>query len=162
MMCPFCKTPDSRVIDSRTSEDGTVIRRRRRCVNPDCNQRFTTYEKASLNMPLIIKRDGISRVSYSQEKVRKSMEIALRKRPVKAEQIDTALESIETKLRFSNEKEVKSSKIGELVLEELEKMDGVAYIRFASVYLDYKKPEDFADALKKMKADVRTGSKGKK
>ncbi|MCD8339220.1 MAG: transcriptional regulator NrdR [Burkholderiales bacterium] len=152
MMCPFCKFPDSQVIDSRSCMEGTAIRRRRRCMNPKCGKRFTTYEKATLNLPLLIKRDGISRVSYNPDKLRKSMEIALRKRPVKASQIDEALESIETKLRFLNEKEVHTSRIGEMVLEELRKIDGVAYMRFASVYLDYKKPEDFVEAINKLKS----------
>ncbi len=152
MMCPFCKHPDSQVIDSRTIEEGAVIRRRRRC--PVCNERFTTYEKAALNLPLVIKRDGVTRDTYSQDKVRRSIEIALRKRAVKADQIDEAISAIETKLRFSNEKEVKSSRIGQLVLDELIKIDKVAYLRFASVYCNYKKPEDFLETLQKLCPDV--------
>ncbi len=156
MMCPYCKFPDSQVIDSRTCMEGTAIRRRRKCMNPQCGKRFTTYEKATLNMPLLIKRDGISRVTYNPDKVRKSMEIAVRKRPVKASQIDEAGDAIETKLRFSNEKEVRTSRIGEMVLEELQKIDGVAYIRFASVYLNYKKPEDFVEAFHKLNNPYNT------
>ena len=148
MQCPHCKCPDSYVVDSRTSEDGTVIRRRRKC--PNCNFRFTTYEKVALSMPLVIKRDGVSRVSYSQDKLKKSMELALRKRPVKAEKIEEAIARIEKNLLLSGDKEVKSSRIGSLVLEELRKLDQVAYLRFASVYLNYSKPEDFMQALEKL------------
>lgn len=146
MQCPYCKYDDTQVIDSRASDDKKMIRRRRRC--PKCGARFTTYEKVSLRMPLIIKKDGKSRVTYNQDKLLKSMELALRKRPVPAEQIENAVDRIEDKIRLTGEKEISTRRIGEMVLEELLKLDKVAYIRFASVYLNYQKPEDFLEGLK--------------
>ena len=146
MQCPYCKYDDTQVIDSRASDDKKVIRRRRRC--PKCGARFTTYEKVSLRMPLIIKKDGKSRVSYNQDKLFKSMQLALRKRPVAADQIERAVDHIEERIRLSGEKEIPTRRIGEMVLEELLKLDKVAYIRFASVYLNYQKPEDFLEGLR--------------
>lgn len=155
MQCPHCKNLDTYVVDSRSNEDGTVIRRRRKC--PNCSFRFTTYEKISLSMPFVIKKDGVSRVAYSHEKLKTSMALALRKRAVKAEDIDDALARIEKQLLLLGEKEVKSSFIGSLVLEELKALDPVAYLRFASVYLNYTRPEDFVDALKKLGLDKARG-----
>lgn len=147
MQCPYCKHPDTQVIDSRASEDGNAIRRRRRC--PSCLGRFTTYEKVALSMPLVVKRDGHTRVPYSHEKLLKSMELALRKRPVTAAAIEAAVDRIEQKIRFG-EKEIESQRIGELVLGELEILDKVAYMRFASVYFNYSQPDDFVAALEKL------------
>lgn len=148
MICPYCRHNDSQVVDSRTSEDGTTVRRRRKC--PNCGSRFTTYEKAALYIPMLIKKDGLTRVPYSQEKLRKSMELALRKRPVKAAAIDDAIERIETNLKLRKEKEITTKEIGKMVMSELRKMDSVAYLRFASVYFNYSKPEEFTEALKKL------------
>ncbi len=147
MQCPYCKHPDTQVIDSRSGEDGSIIRRRRRCLS--CQGRFTTYEKVALSMPLVVKKDGRTRVPYSQEKLIKSMTLALRKRPVTASAIEAAVDRIEQKIRFG-EKEIESKKIGDLVLAELESLDKVAYMRFASVYFNYSKPDDFAIALEKL------------
>lgn len=148
MLCPFCKYKDSQVIDSRSCEDGAVIRRRRRC--PSCGARFTTYEKVALTMPLVIKRSTHRKVPYSQEKLIKSLQIALRKRPVSPEDLEMAIERIEQKIRSYGEKEIESKVIGEYVLEELEKLDKIAYMRFASVYFNYESAEDFASALEKL------------
>ncbi len=148
MLCPYCGHSDTQVIDSRTSEDGTIVRRRRKC--PKCNSRFTTYEKAALFIPMLIKRDGLTRVPYSQEKLRKSMELALRKRHVKAELIEGAIERIERNLKLRKEKEISTKEVGKLVMSELRQLDPVAYLRFASVYFNYSKAEDFAEALKKL------------
>lgn len=148
MLCPFCKYKDSQVIDSRSCEDGAVIRRRRRC--PSCGARFTTYEKVALTMPLVIKRNTHRKVPYSQEKLIKSLQIALRKRPVSPEDLEMAIERIEQKIRSYGEKEIESKVIGEYVLEELEKLDKIAYMRFASVYFNYESAEDFASALEKL------------
>lgn len=148
MMCPYCGYSDSQVIDSRTSEDGTTVRRRRRC--PKCDSRFTTYEKAALFIPMLVKKDGLTRVPYSQEKLRNSMELALRKRPVKTVLLEEAIERIERNLKLRKEKEVSTKEVGKLVMSELRKLDSVAYLRFASVYFNYSKPEDFTEALKKL------------
>lgn len=140
MRCPFCKAKDSAVIDSRASDDGYSIRRRRACAA--CGKRFTTFERVELNMPTIIKRTG-SRREYDREKVRASMRLALRKRPVSNERIEEVISSIEQKLRTLGEREVSSSVVGELVLAELKKLDPVAYVRFASVYFNIADPEEF-------------------
>lgn len=140
MRCPFCKAKDTAVIDSRASEDGFSIRRRRSCAN--CGKRFTTFERVELNMPLIIKRTGDKR-EYDREKVRASMKLALRKRPVAPERIEEAITAVEQQLRTFGEREIASSRVGELVLEELRKLDPIAYIRFAGVYFKLDSPEGF-------------------
>lgn len=145
MLCPYCKEPNTQVIDSRTSEEGSVIRRRRKC--PACGGRFTTYEKAALLMPQIIKNNGSAREPFSSEKLRRSMEIALRKRPVKAALVDEAVNSIERQLRLRGEKEVSSKEVGDLVLAELKCLDMVAYIRYGSVYLNFQTLEDFVSLV---------------
>ena len=140
MRCPFLKAKDSAVIDSRSSEDGFSIRRRRVC--SVCGKRFTTFERAELNMPMIVKRTG-DRREYDREKIRASMRLALRKRPVTSEKIEEVITSIEQQLKSLGEREVPSSKVGELVLQELKKLDAVAYVRFASVYYNVDNPEGF-------------------
>ena len=140
MLCPYCKEPNTQVIDSRTSEEGSVIRRRRKC--QACGGRFTTYEKALLAMPQIVKKGGM-REAFSPEKVRKSMEIALRKRPVKAADVDAAVENVERQLKLRGEKEISSKDVGDLVLSELLKLDTVAYVRYGSVYFNFGTLEDF-------------------
>ena len=147
MHCPFCSEPDTRVIDSRLSNDGNQVRRRRECVA--CSERFTTYESAELNLPRIVKSDG-SRVPYADEKMRAGVMRALEKRPVDTEQVEDALNRIKHKLRSSGEREVASSKLGNWVMEELLAMDQVAYIRFASVYLDFSDINAFREAIERL------------
>lgn len=147
MHCPFCPEPDTRVIDSRLSNDGKQVRRRRECAA--CSERFTTYETAELNMPRIVKTDG-SRVPYNDEKLRAGVMRALEKRPVSTEQIEEALSRIKHKLLTTGEREVQSSSIGNWVMEELLAVDHVAYIRFASVYLDFGDINAFSEAIERL------------
>lgn len=147
MRCPFCKEDDTMVIDSRPSEDGFSIRRRRLCSH--CGRRFTTFERAELNLPLIVKRTGVKR-EYNQEKVRYSMHLALRKRPVTSEKIEAAITAIETNLRAMGRKMVTSREVGELVLQQLKQLDSVAYIRFASVYYNVENPEEFKNLMHRL------------
>ncbi|TAK90729.1 MAG: transcriptional repressor NrdR [Burkholderiaceae bacterium] len=147
MKCPFCQHDETQVIDSRESDEGTVIRRRRRCV--ECDKRFTTYERVELSFPAVVKKNG-SRTEFEPAKLRGSLMLALRKRPVSTEQIDTAVSRIEEKLLASAEREVASERIGELVMRELKKIDKVAYIRFASVYRSFEDLDEFADAIQEV------------
>jgi len=148
MKCPFCHHADTQVIDSRASDEGAVIRRRRRCLQ--CDKRFTTYERVELAMPTLIKRGGI-RAEYDRDKLRASMLLALRKRPVPREAVDEAISRIEEKLLSSAQREVKSEKIGELVMRELKRLDKVAYIRFASVYRSFEDVDEFAEVVKEVR-----------
>jgi len=148
MKCPFCHHADTQVIDSRASDEGAVIRRRRRCLQ--CDKRFTTYERVELAMPTLIKRGGI-RAEYDRDKLRASMLLALRKRPVPREAVDEAIGRIEEKLLSSAQREVKSEKIGELVMRELKRLDKVAYIRFASVYRSFEDVDEFAEVVKEVR-----------
>ena len=147
MYCPFCSAPDTRVIDSRLANDGAQVRRRRECVS--CNERFTTYESAELNMPRIVKQDG-SRMPFKEEKLCAGVMRALEKRPVSTEQVDAAINNITHQLLAAGEREVSSAMIGNLVMEELLALDQVAYIRFASVYLDFTDVNAFRDAIEKI------------
>ena len=147
MHCPFCSAPDTRVIDSRLACDTNQVRRRRECVS--CNERFTTYESAELNMPRVVKQDG-NRVPFSEEKLWAGVMRALEKRPVSTEQVDAAINSIIHQLLAAGEREVSSSMIGNLVMEQLLALDHVAYIRFASVYLDFTDVNAFRDAIEKI------------
>jgi len=135
------------VIDSRLANDGDQVRRRRECVS--CNERFTTYESAELNMPRIVKQDG-SRMPFKSEKLCAGVMRALEKRPVSTEQIDAAINNITHQLLAAGEREVSSSTIGNLVMKELLALDHVAYIRFASVYLDFTDVNAFRDAIEKI------------
>ena len=148
MRCPFCQNADTQVIDSRASDEGATIRRRRRCLA--CEKRFTTYERVELVMPSIIKRGG-GRAEYDREKLRGSMHLALRKRPVPREAVDEAISRIEEKLISSAQREVKSEKLGELVMRELKRLDKVAYIRFASVYRSFEDVDEFAEVVKEVR-----------
>jgi transcriptional repressor NrdR len=148
MKCPFCHHADTQVIDSRASDEGAVIRRRRRCLQ--CDKRFTTYERVELAMPALIKRGGI-RAEYDRDKLRASMLLALRKRPVPREAVDEAISRIEEKLLSSAQREVKSEKIGELVMRELKRLDKVAYIRFASVYRSFEDVDEFAEVVREVR-----------
>jgi len=140
MKCPFCSHPDTLVVETRVSEDGGFIRRRRRCAA--CDKRFTTYERPDVSFPAIVKKDG-RRIEYERAKLLASMKLALRKRPVSTEQVDSAVERIEEKLLNLGLREVLSTRIGELVMYELKKLDKVAYVRFASVYRSFEDIDDF-------------------
>ncbi len=144
MKCPFCHHEDTQVLDTRASEEGDAIRRRRRCA--DCDKRFTTYERIELTMPVVVKKNG-SRSEYDPAKLRASLMLALRKRPVSAEAVDAAIRSIEEKLLSTGAREVVSGHIGELVMRELKRLDKIAYIRFASVYKSFEDLAEFQDAI---------------
>ena len=145
MKCPFCGDVDTQVIDSRVSEEGDSIRRRRRCTA--CNKRFTTYETAELRMPQVVKQNG-NREEFTREKLRTSFMRALHKRPVSTELVDEAIERIYQKVLSLGERELSSLQIGEMVMHELHKLDKVAYIRFASVYRSFKDVDDFRDVIR--------------
>ena len=140
MKCPFCSHSDTQVVETRIGEDGDFIRRRRQCAA--CEKRFTTYERPDVNFPTIVKKDG-RRIEFERLKMRGSMNLALRKRPVSTEQLDAAIERIEEKLLASGAREVPSIRIGDLVMRELKKLDKIAYVRFASVYRSFEDIDDF-------------------
>ncbi|NBS46577.1 MAG: transcriptional repressor NrdR [Betaproteobacteria bacterium] len=140
MKCPFCSHPDTQVVETRVSEEGEFIRRRRQC--SACDKRFTTYERPEVSFPAIVKKDG-RRIEYDRAKLLGSMNLALRKRPVSTEQVDAAIERIEEKLLNLGAREVPSNRIGELVMRELKKLDKVAYVRFASVYRSFEDIDEF-------------------
>ena len=140
MKCPFCSHADTQVVETRISEEGDFIRRRRQCAAWD--KRFTTYERPDVNVPAIVKKDG-RRIDYERAKLVASMNLALRKRPVSTEQVDGAIERIEEKLLNLGLREVASTRIGELVMRELKKLDKVAYVRFASVYRSFEDIDEF-------------------
>ena len=154
MRCPFCGHLETQVVETRDSDEGDTIRRRRKCGG--CDKRFTTYERAEIELPAIVKRDG-RRTDYDRAKLKGSMMIALRKRPVSAEAVETALEAIEARLRQSGEKEVDSTWLGEAVMRELRKLDKVAYVRFASVYRSFDDVNEFVAAIKET-GKARKGS----
>ena len=145
MQCPFCRCPDTRVIDSRVVEDGAAVRRRREC--EACAKRFTTTEHAQLRLPLVVKKDG-ARQTFDIEKIRGGLQKALEKRPVTAEQLEQAVESVLANVRELGEAEVPGVSIGDFVMNELQKLDGVAYVRFASVYREFKDVDEFLAAVK--------------
>jgi transcriptional repressor NrdR len=140
MKCPFCSHPDTQVVETRIAEDGGFIRRRRQCAS--CEKRFTTYERPDVNFPTIVKKDG-RRIEFERSKLLASMNLALRKRPVSTEQVDGAIERIEEKLLALGQREIQSTRIGELVMRELKKLDKVAYVRFASVYRNFEDIDEF-------------------
>ena len=140
MKCPFCGNLETQVAETRISEDADFIRRRRQC--GACEKRFTTYERPDVAFPAIVKKDG-RRIEYKRAKILGSMNLALRKRPVSTEQIDSAIERIEEKLLSLGLKEVPSTRLGELVMRELKKLDKVAYVRFASVYRSFEDIDEF-------------------
>src|SRR6476646_8080182 len=147
MHCPFCKAEDTRVVDSRMAEDGAQVRRRRECEK--CGARFTTFEKAQLQMPQILKRDQVPE-PYDEAKLRKGLARALYQRPVTPEQLDHLVENIERKLRTTSERQVPSHRLGELVMHELRDLDQVAYVRFASIYHQFKDATEFRDAVDRL------------
>lgn len=152
MRCPFCDHPDTQVIETRESDDGASTRRRRRCLN--CDKRFTTYERVELALPAVVKKNGV-RTEFDRRKMRASMALALRKRPVSAEAVDAAIHRIEDKLLTLGLREVPSERVGELVMRELKKLDKVAYVRFASVYRSFEDVDEFADVILEVQARKR-------
>jgi transcriptional repressor NrdR len=140
MKCPFCGHGETQVVETRMAEDGDFIRRRRQCAG--CEKRFTTYERPDVTFPAVVKKDG-RRIEYERAKLLGSMNLALRKRPVSTEQIDAAVERMEEKLLNLGLREIPSSRIGELVMRELKKLDKVAYVRFASVYRSFEDVDEF-------------------
>ena len=140
MKCPFCGYDDTQVKDSRPSEDNAAIRRRRFC--PECGSRFTTFERVQLRELTVLKKDG-SKTPFDRDKLQRSISIAVRKRPIDAERVDLIVSSIQRRLETSGESEIKSEEIGQMVMDNLSAIDPVAYVRFASVYKDFRKPEDF-------------------
>jgi transcriptional repressor NrdR len=144
MKCPNCGSLDTQVKDSRPTDDETAIRRRRSC--PDCGQRFTTFERVQLREMVVVKRSG-RRIPFDRDKLERSVEIAVRKRPVSPEQIERMVSAIVRQLEASGEADIASSMIGELVMEGLKSVDDVAYVRFASVYRNFCEAKDFQTAL---------------
>lgn len=147
MYCPFCHASDTKVIDSRIIREGNQTRRRREC--PDCKERFTTYESAELSLPRVIKRDG-RRATFDENKLRAGMSRAMEKRPVSIEQIETAIVHILRKAMTTGDREIPSSQIGEWVMEELQQLDQVAYVRFASVYRSFQDIEEFRREISRL------------
>jgi transcriptional repressor NrdR len=153
MRCPFCQHEDTQVVDSREADDGAVIRRRR-CLS--CDKRFTTFERIELVLPALVKKDG-QRVDYSEEKLRASFKLALRKRDVPAEKVDDAIRRVEEKLVATGEREVATAMVGELVMRELRRLDKIGYIRFASVYRNFDAPEEFEEAIAEVNQVRKSG-----
>ena len=151
MHCPFCQHEDTRVIDSRVSEDGATIRRRREC--EQCNERFNTFETAELKLPALVKSDG-RREAFDERKLRTGFERALQKRPVSSEQIDNAVRAVINALRTTGERELPSRRLGEFVMAELKKLDQVAYVRFASVYRRFADVADFREEIERLERDL--------
>jgi transcriptional repressor NrdR len=144
MRCPFCQNEDTQVKDSRPTEDGAAIRRRRQC--DKCGSRFTTFERVQLRDLVVLKRSG-RRVPFDRDKLARSLAIALRKRPIEQDQIEQMISGIVRKLESQGESEVPSETIGEMVMDALAHLDPVAYVRYASVYRDFREASDFADFI---------------
>lgn len=151
MRCPYCAGENTQVKDSRPTEENTAIRRRRIC--PDCDGRFTTFERVQLREMTVVKRSG-RKVPFERDKLYKSIEIALRKRPVEAERIERLVSGLVRRLESSGESEIASTAIGEMVMAALRGLDPVAYVRFASVYRDFRDAADFQDVLGDIAADA--------
>ncbi len=147
MKCPFCGNLESQVRDSRISDDGEAVKRRRYC--PDCDSRFTTFERVQLREIMVVKKNGDKKI-FDSEKLKKSIEMAVRKRPVSPLQVDKLVNNIVKKLETEGEAEISSSKVGDMALKALEGMDKVAFVRFASVYKNFEKTEDFREFIKKI------------
>ncbi|CAN5374816.1 transcriptional regulator NrdR [soil metagenome] len=147
MKCPFCGKDETAVLETRDADEGTVLRRRRRCTT--CDRRFTTYERIEIQMPVVVKKDG-SRVDYSRDKLKASLQLSLRKRPVSASSLDEAIARIEDKLLSMAAREIGSERIGELVMRELKRLDKIAYIRFASVYRSFEDVDEFKDVIQEV------------
>ena len=147
MHCPFCGADDTKVLDSRLVAEGDSVRRRREC--QACGERFTTFETAELVMPRVVKRDG-TREPFDEDKLRRGLTRALEKRPVSIEEIESALNRIMHSLRSTGERELPSLRVGEEVMKELRRIDGVAYVRFASVYRDFQDVSEFEQAIRSL------------
>ncbi len=156
MKCPFCGAPDTTVADTRINDDGDIVRRRRRCLS--CDKRFSTYERAEIRLPQVVKKNG-SRVDFDRKKLSDSLRLALRKRPVAVEAVDAAIARIEEKLLVQGEREIPSGKIGEMVMRELKKLDKVAYVRFASVYRNFEDVDEFSDLVREVSRPVQRRAK---
>lgn len=151
MHCPFCSANDTKVIDSRLVSDGVQVRRRRECLA--CHERFTTFEAAELLMPRLIKQDG-SREPFDEDKLRAGMQRALEKRPVSMESIEVAIAQIKHSLQVMGEREVPSNVVGGFVMEQLSKLDQVAYVRFASVYRSFQDISEFQDEITRLQKET--------
>jgi transcriptional repressor NrdR len=147
MRCPYCNHDDTQVVETRESEEGGSIRRRRRCLK--CDKRFTTYERPEIALPAVVKKDG-TRAEFDPAKLRASMMLALRKRSVSAEQVDASIDRIQDKLLASGAREVPSARLGELVMRELKRIDKVAYVRFASVYRQFEDVDEFRQLIREI------------
>jgi len=147
MYCPFCSANDTKVIDSRLVSDGHQVRRRRECLA--CHERYTTFESAELLMPRIIKRDG-SREPFNEDKMLSGLTRALEKRPVSMEQIELAVNKLKSQIRATGEREISSEMLGDLIMAQLQELDKVAYLRFASVYLSFEDISEFADEITRL------------
>ena len=158
---PFLPAPRHPGGETREVEDGQALRRRRRCAG--CDKRFTTYERAEVSFPGVVKKDG-RRVDYSRDKLAASLALALRKRPVSADAVDAAIGRIEERLLQTGSRELESAQIGEWVMDELKRLDDVAYVRFASVYRSFKDPAQFVQILEEMARGGKTirAPRGKK
>jgi transcriptional repressor NrdR len=156
MRCPFCQNEDTQVKDSRPTEDSAAIRRRRQC--DKCGSRFTTFERVQLRDLVVLKRSG-RRVPFDRDKLARSLAIALRKRPIEQDQIEQMISGIVRKLESSGESEVTSETIGEMVMEALQHLDPVAYVRYASVYKDFREASDFADFIEETEKAPKRGAK---
>lgn len=152
MRCPYCGSLDSQVKDSRPSEDHAAIRRRRVC--PDCGGRFTTFERVQLREITVVKRNG-KRAPFDRDKLARSIEVALRKRPVEPERVERLINGVVRQLESQGEGEVTSEAIGELVMEGLKTLDDIAYVRFASVYKNFREAKEFGALLDELSADAR-------
>ena len=153
MKCPFCAEINNKVIDSRLGKDGRMIRRRRECLN--CKKRFTTYEKVEAVLPMVVKKDG-RREPFNNEKIRAGIQMACQKRPISINKIDDFVDSLAQEFQESGNREINSSEIGERVIERLKSWDDVAYVRFSSVYRQFKDINEFMTELKDL-LDERSG-----
>ena len=147
MKCPFCGADETAVADTRLNDEGDVVRRRRKC--NACDKRFTTYERAEIRLPQVVKKNGL-RTEFNRDKLRASLELALRRRRVSIELVDAAVADIEEMLLSAGEREVSTQQLGELVMRELKKLDKVAYIRFASVYRNFEDVDAFSRAIREV------------
>jgi transcriptional repressor NrdR len=148
MWCPFCSNEDTRVIDSRLGDDGGTVRRRRECQS--CNERFTTFERAEISMPWVIKNDG-RREAFDEPKLRRGFLRALEKRPISSETVELSISRILRKCAYSGEREIVSKDLGEWIMDELREIDHVAYVRFASVYRRFQDLEAFSEEVDRLR-----------
>ena len=156
MKCPFCGAADTNVADTRINDEGDIVRRRRRCLT--CEKRFSTYERAEIRLPQVVKKNG-SRVDFEREKLAASLWLSLRKRPVTVEAVDAAITRIEEKLLTMGEREIPSEKVGEMVMRELKKLDKVAYVRFASVYRNFEDVDEFSELVREVSRPAQRRSR---